>query len=84
MAAALALSLKGIKSHVLEQAETIVEIGAGIQLGPNVFHAFEKLGLEDAISNIAVFVDRLLMMDSLNGETINEVPAGNSIRKRFI
>jgi salicylate hydroxylase len=29
---------------VLEQAPEIGEIGAGIQLGPNAFHAFDALG----------------------------------------
>ena len=43
--AALALARKGIASHVLEQAPKFEEIGAGIQLGPNVFRMFEVLGL---------------------------------------
>ena len=42
---ALALSRKGIPVHVIEQAPEFKEIGAGIQLGPNVFRMFEFLGL---------------------------------------
>ena len=33
---ALALSRKGIASHVIEQASEFKEIGAGIQLGPKL------------------------------------------------
>src|SRR5580692_2306117 len=41
LAAALALARKGIPSQVIEQAAEFKEIGAGIQLGPNVFWMFE-------------------------------------------
>ena len=47
LAAALALSRKGIPVQVLEQAPEFKEIGAGIQLGPNVFRMFEVLGLTE-------------------------------------
>ena len=39
LAAALALARKDIPSQVIEQASEFKEIGAGIQLGPNVFPA---------------------------------------------
>jgi 3-hydroxybenzoate 6-monooxygenase len=41
LAAALALVRQGFQVKVLEQAPEIGEIGAGIQLGPNAFHAFD-------------------------------------------
>ena len=55
---ALALSRKGIPSHVIEQADEFKEIGAGIQLGPNVFRMFEFLGLTAEMNKWAVFPDR--------------------------
>ena len=42
LAAALALTRRGFRVKVMEQAPEIGEIGAGIQLGPNAFHAFFK------------------------------------------
>ena len=45
LATALALVRQGFKVQVLEQAHEIGEIGAGIQLGPNAFHAFDALGV---------------------------------------
>src|SRR5258707_8165466 len=49
LAAAHALARKGFAVRVLEQAPEFHEIGAGIQLGPNVFRALEKLGLKEAV-----------------------------------
>ena len=45
LAAALALTRRGFRVTVLEQAAEIGEIGAGIQLGPNAFAAFDALGV---------------------------------------
>ena len=55
LAAALALARKGIRAQVLEQAPEFKEIGAGIQLGPNVFRMFEILGLTEAVSSSRCF-----------------------------
>ena len=45
LAAALGLAQKGRDVLVLEKAPALGEIGAGIQLGPNAFHAFDYLGV---------------------------------------
>ena len=57
MAAALALSSAGIRSTVFEQAATIGEIGAGIQLGPNGFAAMDALGVGERARGRAVYAD---------------------------
>ncbi len=51
LAAALALAQKGIAVRLFEQASEFKEIGAGIQLGPNVFRMFECLGVTDEVSS---------------------------------
>ena len=48
LATAIGLAQKGIRSLVLEKAPELGEIGAGIQLGPNAFHASDYLGVGDA------------------------------------
>jgi 2-polyprenyl-6-methoxyphenol hydroxylase-like FAD-dependent oxidoreductase len=73
LSAALALSRKGIPVQVLEQAPEFKEIGAGIQLGPNVFRMFEVLGLTDAIFRWAAFPEALEMRDSMTGESVIEM-----------
>ena len=83
LAAALALARKGLPSRVLEQAPEFREIGAGIQLGPNVFKMFERLGLTDAVSRIAWFPDRLVLMDCITGKEVTRITLGNDFRAKF-
>ena len=83
LAAALALSRKGIPSQLIEQATEFKEIGAGIQLGPNVFWMFEALGLIESISALAVFPNNLIMMDSVTGQEVTRIPLGDTFRKKF-
>jgi len=83
MAAALALARKGIASQVIEQAPEFKEIGAGIQLGPNVFWMFDILGLTDAIGRLAVFPNNLIMRDSTTGAEVTRIPLGDAFRQKF-
>src|ERR1700685_84016 len=83
LAAALALARKGIPSQVIEQAPEFKEIGAGIQLGPNVFWMFEILGLIEPINALAVFPNNLIMMDSISGEEVTRISLGDPFRKKF-
>src|ERR1700753_4392823 len=83
VAAALGLALKGRKVIVLERASTIGEIGAGIQLGPNAFHAFDYLGVGESARGMAVYIDQLRMMDALTAAEITHVDLGDAFRARF-
>jgi len=83
-AAALALSQRGRAVHLLEQAADFGEVGAGIQLGPNVFKMFDVLGVVEAIKELAVFPDAVLMKDALTGEDIVRMAVGtDAFRQRF-
>ena len=53
-AAALALGRKGYPVKILEQAPELGVIGFGIQLGPNVFPMFDRLGVTDAVLKAAI------------------------------
>ncbi|SNB54772.1 salicylate hydroxylase [Rhodoplanes sp. JGI PP 4-B12] len=83
LTAALALARQGIASQVIEQAGEFKEIGAGIQLGPNVFWMFERLGLIEPVSALAVFPENLVMLDSITGEEVTRIPLGDAFRKKF-
>jgi len=82
-AAALALSLKGYSTIILEKAEDFSEIGAGIQLGPNVHKMFILLGIGEAIKNIAFYPKNILMNDAITGKKITQVDTGNKFHQRF-
>lgn len=83
LAAALALVRQGFKVLVLEQAHEIGEIGAGIQLGPNAFHAFDALGVGDKCRSRAVFTDYMVMHDAIDEYQIGKIPTDENFRKRF-
>ena len=83
LTAALALARRGIASQIIEQAAEFKEIGAGIQLGPNVFRMFERLGLICPVSTLAVFPENLIMFDSITGEEVTRIPLGDPFRKKF-
>lgn len=83
LSAALAIANTGRAVDVLERAPELTEIGAGIQLGPNAFHAFDKLGIGEHVRQIAVFVDRLRLMDAISGEEITHIALEGAFRRRF-
>ena len=84
LAAAWALARKGRAVQVFEQAPEFGEVGAGIQLGPNVFKMFDYLGLTEAIDRTAVYPGNLIMRDALSGEEVIRVPVGSdAFRARF-
>ena len=69
--------------RVLEQAAKFAPIGYGIQLGPNVFPMFERLGITDAVMAEATIPKNILMLDALSGEEVTHIPTGPKFRARF-
>jgi 2-polyprenyl-6-methoxyphenol hydroxylase-like FAD-dependent oxidoreductase len=83
LAAALALAKAGKEVKVLEQSAEIGEIGAGMQLGPNAFHAFDLLGVGPIARKRAVYTDYLVMHDALDGYQVAKIPTGDAFMSRF-
>ena len=83
LAAAIGLAQKGFRVVVLERAAQLDEIGAGIQLGPNAFHAFDYLGVGDAARAMAVYIDNLRLMDAISGDEITRIPLDDAFRTRM-
>jgi salicylate hydroxylase len=83
LAAALALAGRGFRVLVLEQAHEFGEIGAGIQLAPNAWHAIDALGVGGLVKKEAVFIEHLLMMDGVTGETVIDIPLDERFARRF-
>lgn len=83
VAAALALTRQGFDVTVLEQAPHLGEIGAGIQLGPNAFAAFDALGIGALARSRAVYTDELVMHDALDEALVGRIPSGAEFRDRF-
>ena len=83
VAAALGLARKGRKVRIIEATPELGVIGYGIQLGPNVFPMFRRLGVEEAILKHAHFPPDVLMLDALTAREVTRVPTGESFRARF-
>jgi 3-hydroxybenzoate 6-monooxygenase len=83
LAAALALAQRGFAVKVLEQAGEIGEIGAGVQLAPNAFAAFDALGVGERARGRAVYTERMVMMDAVDESLVGEIPTGAAFRERF-
>jgi 2-polyprenyl-6-methoxyphenol hydroxylase-like FAD-dependent oxidoreductase len=83
LAAALALARQGIRSQVIEQASDFKEVGAGIQLGPNAFQMFDKLGITDDVAANAVYPESLVLMDAESAELVTSMPLDRHFIDRF-
>lgn len=83
LATAIGLAQQGVASLVLEKSAILGEIGAGIQLGPNAFHAFDFLGVGERARAMAVYIDSLRLMDALSGDEITRIPLGKEFNAHF-
>ncbi|MGW3953561.1 3-hydroxybenzoate 6-monooxygenase [Streptomyces sp. NPDC004752] len=83
LAAALAAARAGCRVSVLERQDVFGELGAGIQLGPNAFHALDRLGVGDAVRDRAVRIDALRLMDGTTDETVAAMPLTGAYVARF-
>lgn len=77
LAAAYALARQGLPVQVIERAEAFSEVGAGIQIGPNVTRILQAWGLNDALRAVAAFPKRLQARDACSGRTVGELPLGD-------
>lgn len=63
LAVARALALKGALVRVLEQADAIREVGAGLQISPNGAVVLQALGLEAALEQAAMRAQAVVLRD---------------------
>lgn len=70
LAVARALALRGARVSVLEQAEAIREVGAGLQISPNGFAVLQALGLGGAVADAAVQAGAVSLRDYRKGEVL--------------
>jgi salicylate hydroxylase len=83
LAAALTCARKGWKVDVLEQSPVFGEVGAGIQLGPNVVKVLETLGVGDALRRVAAFPSQLEVRNATSTELLGVLPLGKAVEQRY-
>ena len=70
LAAARALRLRGAEVTVLEQADAIREVGAGLQISPNGFRVLQAMGLGERLRANAVRARAVRLMDYRGSEVL--------------
>lgn len=83
LAAALALSRQGARVELIEQAATFAEVGAGIQIGPNVTRMLDAWGLEAGLRQVASFPKALLARDARSGRELGHLPLGERAQRLY-
>ena len=83
LAAALAAARAGRAVRLLEQAPAFAEVGAGIQLGPNVVRVLQSWGVGDALRRVAAFPAQLEVRNALTAETLGVLPLGEHAVARY-
>jgi 2-polyprenyl-6-methoxyphenol hydroxylase-like FAD-dependent oxidoreductase len=80
---AYALARQGFPVRLFEQSSEFREVGAGIQLGPNVFRVLEKIGLKEEVLADAHRPPAQEMRDALTGKLITRIPLDDLFFQRF-
>ncbi|MBA3056390.1 MAG: FAD-dependent monooxygenase [Gammaproteobacteria bacterium] len=83
LAAALACARVGLEVDLFERAAEFSEVGAGIQLGPNVTAVLHAWGLQDALASVAAFPARLQVRSASSGCELGTLTLGAAAQARY-
>ncbi len=83
LAAGLACSRAGCHVRLYERAEAFGEVGAGIQMGPNVMRVLQGWELDTAVRQVAAFPERLQVRQALGGGELGVLPLGQAMVQRY-
>ena len=73
LAAARALASRGARVTVLEQADKIREVGAGLQISPNGAAVLRALGLQAALDKASMRAEAVELVDGITGEGVTRL-----------
>jgi salicylate hydroxylase len=82
LTASLALAAHGFRVVILEKAERLEEVGAGLQLSPNASRVLVALGLQSRLAARAVIPDAISLMSARSGGEIARLPLGEAATLR--
>jgi salicylate hydroxylase len=83
LTAAVALSAAGFDVRVFEQAGTVAEVGAGIQLAPNCTRILDGLGLLPALDRVAVRPETFEFRRWDDGRLLSRTTLGEEIERAY-
>jgi salicylate hydroxylase len=83
LAASVAAARAGWAVRLLEQTPSFGEVGAGIQLGPNVVRVLQGWGLESDLRAVAAYPAQLEVRNALTAKRVGVLPLGERCRARY-
>lgn len=83
LAAALACSRAGSRVALFERTPAFAEVGAGVQLGPNVTRVLHGWGLQAAMAHVAAFPERLQVRNAVSGAELGVLRLGDAAVARY-
>lgn len=83
MAAAVAASHAGWDVRVFERAAAFSEVGAGVQLGPNVVRRLQAWGLHKPLQTVAAQPQQLVARSARSGQVLASAALGQQMVQRY-
>ena len=83
LAAALACAQAGWSVQLFERTREFGEVGAGIQMGPNVVRVLNAWGLENALQQVVAFPSDLRVRSATDGAELGVLTLGERARQRY-
>ncbi len=83
LAAALGASRAGWDVRLYERATAFSEVGAGVQIGPNVVRRLQAWGLQQPLQAVAAFPSRLQVRNAVSGKELAVLPLGPTAVQRY-
>jgi salicylate hydroxylase len=83
LAAAIALARSGHGIEILEQSAQFAEVGAGIQLGPNVTRRLREMGLLPQVQAMAATPGALAVHGADDGKLLARLPLADAALRKY-
>ena len=83
LCAAIAFARRGCRVEIFESSSSLDEVGAGLQLSPNVTRLMQSLGLADRMYTVMAEPPSLALLSASDLKTLSEIPAGDFARRRW-
>lgn len=78
LAVSRALAMRGAQVTVLEQADAVREVGAGLQISPNGAAVLRALGLGEALQAVSMRAKAVELRDGLTGDLVTRLDIGGT------
>jgi len=83
LAAGVALARTGASVRLIERSDHWGEVGAGIQIGPNVTRILQGWGLTSELAQVAAMPTRLQARDARTGQVLGTLPLGERSERLY-